>query len=271
MSTSFSASFSNIDQASDPLTFVDFMDDANAMAFFRAAKRRTYDLLALAPGSHVLDIGCGAGEDVRAMAEIVGPTGRAVGVDGSATMIAAARERSEALALPTEFFVDDAQHLRFSDATFDGCRTDRVLLHLSDPALAIAEMARVLRRGGRAVAFEPDNGGLLVDGADREITQKIMYYRSEEVRSGWIGRQLRRRFKDAGLVDVEVHVLPSPRTDYTHANASLNLGYYAERAAEAGVVTAHEAAAWSESLAAAGEAGCFFCIVTMFMAVGRKP
>lgn len=212
-----------------------------------------------------------AGEDVRALAEIVGPTGRAVGVDGSATMIAAARERAQSSRLPIEFFVGDAQHLGFPDAIFDSCRTDRVLLHLSDPAQAIAEMVRVLRPGGRVVAFEPDNGGLLIDGADREITHKIMHFRSEVVHSGWIGRQLLRLFKAAGLVDVEVSVLPSPRTDYVHTNASLKLGYYAERAAEAGIVTASEAAAWSASLAAAGESGSFFGVVMMFIAVGRKP
>ena len=55
------------------------MDDANTMPFFQAAKEQTYARLALQPGDHVLDIGCGAGTDVRAMAGLVGPTGRAVG------------------------------------------------------------------------------------------------------------------------------------------------------------------------------------------------
>ena len=80
------------------------MDDANAMEFFRAAKSRTYALLALRVGEQVLDVGCGAGEDVRALAEIVGPTGRAIGVDSSQTMVAAARERSVDSPLPVAFF-----------------------------------------------------------------------------------------------------------------------------------------------------------------------
>src|SRR5438128_672675 len=129
----FSSSFSDIDAASDPTQFVHYMDDANAMEFFRAAKRRTYDLLALRPGDHVLDVGCGAGDDVRAMALSVGPTGRAVGVDSSRTMVDAARRRSTGSRDAAEFFIGDAEHLDFSDASFDACRADRVLQHLSDP------------------------------------------------------------------------------------------------------------------------------------------
>lgn len=267
----FSSSFSNIDAASNPTEFVHYMDDANAMEFFRAAKRRTYDLLALHAGDHVLDVGCGAGEDVRAMAEIVGSSGRAVGIDGSATMIGAAQERSAGSLFPVAFFVGDAEHLDFGDASFDGCRADRVLQHLSDPAQAVMEIARVLRPGGRAVVLEPDTGALMIDAPDKEVTRKIIDFRGDVIRTGWIGRQLPRLFRAAGLTDLDIAILPSPRTDYAHTNASLRLDYYATRAAEAGVISADEAVCWSESLAANAAAGYFFCVVTMFMVAGRKP
>jgi ubiquinone/menaquinone biosynthesis C-methylase UbiE len=266
----FSSSFSNIDATSNPTEFVHYMDDANSMEFFRAAKRRTYDLLALHPGERVLDIGCGAGEDVRALADIVGAAGVAVGIDASQTMIDAARRRTAESSVVADFFVGDAEHLDFPDASFDACRADRVLQHLTTPSNAMAEIARVLRPGGRVVVFEPDNGGLLIDAPDKEVTRRITAFRGDVVRTGWIGRQLPRLFKSAGLLNVEVEVMPSPRTDYTHTNASLRLDYYAQRAAEAGVIGFDEAARWSESLAAAAAAGCFFCVVTMFMVAGRK-
>ncbi len=264
----FNAQFSDIDAASNPTDYVHYMDDANAMEFFRAAKQRTYDALALRAGDHVLDIGCGAGDDVRAMWERVGPTGRSVGLDRSKTMIDAARDRSSDSRV--EFVVGDAEHLDFADESFDACRADRVLLHLSDPRQAVSEMARVLRPNGRLVAFEPDTGGLLIDAPDRQVTRRIVDFRGDLVRSGWIGRQLPRLMKHAGLLDVDVTVLPSPRTEYAHTNATLHLTSYADRAAEAGVITTRQATDWSDSLASAAASGYFFCVVTMFMVVGRK-
>src|SRR5229473_7376822 len=62
--------------------------------------------------------------------------------------------------------------------------------------------------------FEPDNGGLMIDAPDKEVTRRISAFRGDVVRTGWIGRQLPRLFKSAGLLNVAVEVLPSPRTDY---------------------------------------------------------
>src|SRR5579859_1431183 len=49
----------------------------------RAGKRRSYELLAIGPGQSVLDVGAGAGDDLRALAELVSPGGRVVGVDSN--------------------------------------------------------------------------------------------------------------------------------------------------------------------------------------------
>jgi hypothetical protein len=121
------------------------------------------------------------------------------------------------------------------------------------------------------VAFEPDAGALLLDAPDKVLTRKILNFRGDAVRSGWIGRKLPRLLRTAGLTDVEVLVLPSPRSDYAHTNASLRLDYYAQCAADAGVLTHAEATEWSASLAAWAADGFFFCLVTMFVVVGRKP
>jgi SAM-dependent methyltransferase len=106
--STFSSSFSNIDAAADPTDFVRFMDDANSMEFCRSAKERTFTLLALQVGNRVLDVGCGTGDDVRALAQIVGPTGRGVGLDSSQTMIEAARRRAAGQSA-VEFHLGDAR------------------------------------------------------------------------------------------------------------------------------------------------------------------
>src|SRR5947209_402193 len=110
--------FDRVDGTTDPADFVRYLDATRATDFYQEIKRRSYDLLALSAGAAALDLGCGTGDDVVALAERVGPTGRAVGVDFSATMIAEARRRTAGAALPVEFIEGDAHHLDFPDSTF---------------------------------------------------------------------------------------------------------------------------------------------------------
>ena len=84
----------------------------------QAYKKHTYTLLEVQPGDAILDVGCGTGDDVHVLAEMVGPTGRVVGVDCSETMIAAALQRQKP-DLPVEFLVNNAHCLNFANNTFD--------------------------------------------------------------------------------------------------------------------------------------------------------
>src|SRR5262249_14549020 len=86
--------FGAVDSSGDPGFFVGYLDQASALSWARAYKPRTIAMLGLAAGHHALDVGCGTGDDVRAMAALVAPTGRVVGLDGSAAMVAEARRRS---------------------------------------------------------------------------------------------------------------------------------------------------------------------------------
>lgn len=108
------------------------------------------------PGMQVADVGCGTGEDVRALALAVAPTGTATGIDPSETMLAEARRRSEAARSTVQLVQGPAEELPFDDASLDLVRSERVLQHLTDPAVAVREMARVLRPGGRIGLVDTD-------------------------------------------------------------------------------------------------------------------
>ena len=137
MSASRLHEFAAVDRAADPSAFVRYLDLMSRGGGLLQLKQQTYGLLELAPGHRVLDVGCGTGEDVRAMARLVGPTGRAVGIDGSVHLIEVATERSRAGDLPCEFRVGDATRLGFDDGEFDACRAERVLQHVADSAAAV--------------------------------------------------------------------------------------------------------------------------------------
>ncbi|MEM6489300.1 MAG: methyltransferase domain-containing protein [Pseudomonadota bacterium] len=131
-----------------------YLEAARASAPFAAYKRRLAEALALKPGERMLDIGCGLGDDVRAAARAVAPSGTAVGVEHDAETLAALG-RPDDWPSGVRFTAGDATALPFRDASFDVARLDRVLHMMDEPARALAEARRVLVPGGRLLVAEP--------------------------------------------------------------------------------------------------------------------
>lgn len=105
---------------------------------------------AAAHGLKVLEIGCGLGTDgaqfARAGADYTG-------VDLTEASIELARTRFELLGLKGEFRVADAEKLDFADNTFDLVYSHGVLHHTPDTGMAVKEIHRVLKPGGRATVM----------------------------------------------------------------------------------------------------------------------
>src|SRR5205823_6358406 len=137
------SSFGRVDEQSDPDYFVAFVDEVNSMPGIAQVEEVATAELRLAPGMRVLELGCGTGEDSRALAELVGPEGAVVGIDASEAMITVARERSEGSGLPVSFHVGDAMELDLPTDSFDAVRCERLLIHVPDPAVVLGEMVLV--------------------------------------------------------------------------------------------------------------------------------
>jgi ubiquinone/menaquinone biosynthesis C-methylase UbiE len=127
--------------------------DLSAPVFFVGTRRRSYRSLAAAAGvkagDRVLDVGCGPGYFVRMLAEAVGPTGSAVGIDAAPEMLDYARRKARRLP-NCRFEAGSAEALPFPDASFDVVMSSLMLHHLPDGLRlqAAIEMKRVLRPGG---------------------------------------------------------------------------------------------------------------------------
>jgi hypothetical protein len=65
-------------------------------------------------------------------------------------------------------------------------------------------MARVTRPGGRVAALEFDLGSAMVDHPDRQTTRRILDSWAADTSNGWMGRQLPRMFRQAGLTDLVI-------------------------------------------------------------------
>ena len=107
-------------------------------------------------GMRVLEIGSGAGDVALTLAELVGPTGKVVGVDVNADILDTARQRAiDAGRQNVEFIADDARTLTFPEK-FDAIVGRFVLMYMADPGEAFATFMTHLKPGGIAAFQEPE-------------------------------------------------------------------------------------------------------------------
>ncbi len=105
----------------------------------------------IAGGSRVLDLAAGAGEPALTAAETAGPDGHVTASDYSGEMLAVAERRAKAKGLENMSFQRaDMKALPFDDDHFDCVISRFGVMYTEDPAATFAEIARVLKPGGRA-------------------------------------------------------------------------------------------------------------------------
>jgi ubiquinone/menaquinone biosynthesis C-methylase UbiE len=240
----------------------------------RADKQRTYELMHIQLGDHVLDVGCGPGVDTIPLAQLVGPAGRVVGVDHDAARMVEANQRAAQAGVTASVHhcQSDALSLPFQTGTFAACRSEHLFQHLRTPAAALAEIVRVTRPGGWIVVLDTDWGTLSIDTEETEIERRLARFETERMRqNGYAGRQLYRLFKRQQLVDIVVEMRPDYTLQYTLMRQVLQLDDCESRALRAGMVSVEELQRWQRSLAQAAAGGVFFGSLTMMLIAGRKP
>ncbi len=134
----------------------DVMNDLMSFGIHRLWKRYTIELSGVRRGQRVLDLAGGTGDLARKFAEKVGNEGEVVLADINASMLRVGRERllNKGITGNTRYAQVDAQHLPFPDDHFDCITIAFGLRNVTDKALALRSMLRVLKPGGRLLVLE---------------------------------------------------------------------------------------------------------------------
>jgi ubiquinone/menaquinone biosynthesis C-methylase UbiE len=205
--------------------------------------------LAVSPGDVVLDLGCGPGADLPALAEAAGRGGWVIEIDNDPDAVRQARDRTAGLS-QVEVREGDVQALGLPAASADKARTDRVLQHVPDPVAVLAEARRVLRHGGTAVFAEPDWDTLVIDYPDLATARAYTRFITDRViRNPVLGRQLPRPAATAGFRVQRVIPVTAVYRHVREADQVLGLKRVTGRAVQAGYLTRETAEQWLGYLA----------------------
>lgn len=133
----------------------DLMNTAMTAGMHHRWRERAGDRAELSPGDVALDLCCGTGDLALELARRVGAGGRVVGCDFSERMLELARRKAGQRGAPqARFEWADALALPYAEGSFDAVAVGFGVRNLVDLELGLAEMARVLKPGGRAVILE---------------------------------------------------------------------------------------------------------------------
>lgn len=199
----------------------DLMNDVMSAGLHRLWKRFAVETSGVRPGNRVLDIAGGSGDLSRLFARKVGPGGQVVLTDINASMLGVGRDRLIDDGLPVPALQCDAEKLPFPDDYFDCVIVAFGLRNMTHKDLALKEMQRVLKPGGRLLVLEfsqvwkplqpaydaysfkllPLMGKLLAHDEDsyRYLAESIRMHPAQE--------ELKQMMLDAGFGKVDYHNL----------------------------------------------------------------
>ena len=200
----------------------DLMNDLMSGGMHRLWKRFTIELSSVRPGQTVLDIAGGTGDLAAKFSQRVGPDGHVILADINAAMLSVGRDRLIDKGALNNISVSqaDAQFLPYADNSIDCITIALGLRNVTDKALALRSMHRVLKPGGRLLVLEfskptspllsqvydaysfsalPFMGKLITNDADsyRYLAESIRKHPDQET--------LLEMVEDAGFVDCKYH------------------------------------------------------------------
>ncbi|MHB8146642.1 MAG: methyltransferase domain-containing protein [Vulcanimicrobiaceae bacterium] len=255
--------FSDVD-AHDARALIAYLDIATDLG--SQDKRESYRAQGIGPGMAVLDAGCGTGDDVRAIAALVGPSGSVTGIDASAAMIDEACKRG--VPANARFLQATCAALAFESDAFDACRAERVFQHLNDPLAAARELLRVTKSGGTVLLVDQDWETLVLAGADRGLTRRIALAYADGLANGAAGSTHRGLLRQAGFSHVTTSAVVAMPTLTTAFSQFISAAV--DYALEANTVLPDEAHEWLLSLMRAEADGKFLCAVTVFFTLACR-
>jgi len=236
------------------------------------------DRIGIQPGWRTIDVGCGPLGVLDLLAERVGPDDEVVGLEREPSLVAMGETVLRERGLDNARLVrGDAYATGLPGGAFDLAHTRLLLINLTDPARALAEMVALVRPGGIVAVEDIDQVPWLCEPPhpawDALVSVFLLVWRANGL-DLLIGHRLPALLRAAGLVDVEVevHARADPPGAYHRKHLLAIVRAIRSDIVERGLFSEHELAALAAALERhLDDARTLVTRPLLFQAWGRKP
>jgi len=236
-----------------------------------AQREQFMRLLGLRAGERVLDVGSGPGFLSEAMAQAVGDAGVVCGIEISEPLLTFSRARCAHLPW-IEYRRGDAVQLPVTEGSFDIAVSTQVLEYVADVDKAIAELFRVVRRGGRVAVMDTEWDSVVWHTSDLRRMQRVLTAWEAHAPHARLPRLLCGKLQRAGFRLDNVQVLPLLNSTYDPETYSARIvDMIVAFVRPLGDISSAEAKAWAQELRQLGVGGEYFFSLNRYVFTATKP
>ena len=229
-------------------------------------KEHSYTFFQNINSGTIIDLGCGAGNDVIELAKITGEDTKIIGIDHDSVMLQKAKEQSEGIG-NVDFILSEAYPLPFEDETISGLRTERVIQHLFNPEQVIGEVSRILKKDSPLVIIETDWSSLSFYTEFVDVQKKVnAYYTDVKINNGFAAAKLISYLQQNNFRNIKFEIHPFVTDSLKTANDLFKIEQMITEAAEKGYIRKQESGAFSNALQKADDGHYFACSVNLVIA-----
>ncbi|MFX0010048.1 MAG: methyltransferase [Candidatus Hermodarchaeota archaeon] len=224
--------------------------------------------------NHVLEIGCGLGNDAVLLIKHLKPGSTYLGVDIDSSLVEKANElfKKENVIHIARAETRDALSMPIIPNSTDLMLIHRVLEHLKDPLLVTKRVFELLKPGGQFLCIEPDWATISLNHPDVELNLRMLNVLATDVFNwGSAGTKLREWFVNSGFLINHIKTFSTPFLDFNFANFTFGLHRLEKFAVELGKISQEEATRWMRGLEETAKNDFFFGSLTMVILIGKKP
>jgi ubiquinone/menaquinone biosynthesis C-methylase UbiE len=235
-----------------------------------AQRAETLKKLRLAEGNSVIDLGSGPGFLCESMADIVGPSGRVLGIDVSADLVELSAQRNHRRWLT--YRVGDASGIDERDASFDVAVCIQVAEYIPEVDKALSEAFRILKPGGRTFFVATDWDGVIWHSDAPARMAAVMRSWEAHCAHPRLPRTMARRLSDAGFILDEATVFPILNLQWGDDTYSKGISRFIGKfVTKRGDIDDRELAAWADEMPRLSDQGRYFFSSSRFMFNASKP